>query len=224
MFKPIEMLKNKMKNRIDENKYTGRTVTPIKGRPVSSNSCGKKYNYEDNYKLQTQSSIPDLINKTADIEQKYKKYADRLLQSNEIFTPKLDEWKKQKGAPRNQEGVNYGRPVAGGFGKKKNDEVSYYNETNYKNKKNISVSMSMNKSSNKSMDYEDNSATNYIANMKTTVEAKRTIVANQNNDKIQNNTFQQYLRNIKKSQTKGPSINSTNHESYSMNINGKLVK
>jgi hypothetical protein len=87
-------------------------------------------NYESSYKINSKASITDLLNRTCDNQPKYKKFAEKLLASNNIFQPDISPYRRKKQTVyQNQYTEN--KSYAG----MKNivtDEVKFFNVNNYK--------------------------------------------------------------------------------------------
>lgn len=123
-----------MDRRLQENKQTSRTIVPTRASVSPNDSfvtmkAAKKMNYDGNYKLHSSGSIADLIERTSNNEAKPKKYAERLLASNNIFTPDNPEYtRKKQFVPLDE--MKKSNAFAG-IKYKQLDEVKYYNVQNY---------------------------------------------------------------------------------------------
>ena len=79
---------------------------------------------------ETCTTIEELINKTEKNTQKYKKFSERLLKGNDIFTPKIEEFKKNK-CSVDINNIKTNKDIAG-IRSKPIDEIKYFNEENFK--------------------------------------------------------------------------------------------
>jgi len=231
------MLTKKMSQRLMENKVTSRTITPTmntkENRPQSNNTPirqAKKMIYEGSYKLNSCSTIADLIAKTPDNEQTYKKYSERLLAGNNIFTPEITQYTKGKATIQLDQmkrsadyaGIKYW-PM---------DEVKYFNETNHRTRKMQSATISINASFDKSFGHyevKDNNKSSINHSFERTADKTKSqsdfksINARvESAPKFKTNTYKRYLDNLnvngKNSRTSKASTNAT---SFVMNRSKK---
>jgi len=120
-----------MSHRISHNSNTLRTFTPSKGKDydeflITPKECSKKFNYSSSIKSTAVGSISELMKCTPDIPKYNKKYAGKLYEGNNIFTPEITTIKKSRQSvdiEKLKKENNYAGTKA-----KETDEVRFYNE------------------------------------------------------------------------------------------------
>ncbi len=86
-------------------------------------------NYENNYKLQTGGSMTDLLNRTGENILPYRKYAERLHASSNIFVPETPNYTRQKQIVP-LDAMKLCNKYAGSKSTQM-DEVKFFNQTNF---------------------------------------------------------------------------------------------
>jgi CRISPR/Cas system CMR-associated protein Cmr1 (group 7 of RAMP superfamily) len=121
-----------MKNRLQENHESARTIFQNKSSftALPSPRASKKMKNENSQGLnRSTGSLKDFFDKTPENPKYFKRYAENLLKSNNIFTPETPKFKKGRGSVE-IDSIKLRSDYAG-IKSKQIDEVKYFNETNF---------------------------------------------------------------------------------------------